>query len=97
MEIISLLIGLISGAVGGNIAGAAQKEKNFGFLGNTIIGLLGGGAGNLILQALGVLKGGMGEGQVDISSLLGNIGGSGVSGAIVLLIVSMIKSKMDKK
>ena len=56
MDIVSLIISLISGAVGGNIAGAAMKEKSLGVLGNSIAGIVGGGIGCWILSAMGVLK-----------------------------------------
>ena len=56
--IIGLIIQLISGAVGGNIAGAAMKQYNLGTIGNSIAGLIGGGVG---AQIIGALLGGGGE------------------------------------
>jgi hypothetical protein len=35
MNIISLIIQVISGAIGGNVAGAAMKESSLGTLGNS--------------------------------------------------------------
>jgi len=40
--IIGVIISLISGAVGGNIAGGVLKEQSLGTVGNTIAGLVGG-------------------------------------------------------
>jgi uncharacterized membrane protein YeaQ/YmgE (transglycosylase-associated protein family) len=94
MDIVSLIIGFISGGVGGNIAGAAMGNKNFGVLGNSIIGLLGGGVGNIVLQLLGIFTGKAAEGS--IGTILGNIGSTGVIGAIVLVIASLIKGAMSK-
>ena len=94
MDIAGLLISLISGAVGGNVAGAAAPDKSLGALGNSISGLIGGGAGGLILQALGM--GGATTG-LDLSSLLSNVGSGGVSGAVVMLIVAIVKQYTDKK
>ena len=37
------IIGLISGAVGGNVAGNVMKNSSLGTLGNSVVGLLGGG------------------------------------------------------
>jgi uncharacterized membrane protein YeaQ/YmgE (transglycosylase-associated protein family) len=54
MDIISLVVSLISGAIGGNVAGAALKEQSLGTVGNSIAGILGGGIGGAILQAMGV-------------------------------------------
>jgi hypothetical protein len=83
-----LLIQLISGAVGGNAAGAALKEKGLGALGNTITGLLGGaGIGQLLASLAPQL----------LESLAGQIGGAGVGGAVVTAIIGIIKSKMAAK
>lgn len=94
MDIAGLIISLVSGAVGGNVAGAAAPDKSLGALGNSISGLIGGGAGGLILQALGM--GGATSG-LDLSSLLSNVGSGGVSGAVVMLIVAIVKKYMDAK
>jgi uncharacterized membrane protein YeaQ/YmgE (transglycosylase-associated protein family) len=55
--IIGLIISLISGVVGGNIAGGVLKEQSLGPIGNSIAGLVGGGLGGQILSALGVFGG----------------------------------------
>jgi uncharacterized membrane protein YeaQ/YmgE (transglycosylase-associated protein family) len=94
MDLISLLISLVSGAVGGNIAGAAMSDKNLGPLGNSIAGILGGGIGGALLQAAGVL--GQSGGGFDIGSIIGNVASGGVGGAILLIIVSLLKSAMAK-
>lgn len=106
MDIISLIISLISGAAGGNVAGAAMPEKNLGAIANTVIGLLGGGAGDFILKALGVLSSGAataanapatGAGDLDIASILATIGVSGVSGGALTAILALIKDAIQKK
>jgi hypothetical protein len=48
--IVQRLIGLISGEVGGNIAGAILKKFSLGPIGNTIAGILGGGLGEQFAQ-----------------------------------------------
>ena len=84
--IIGLIISLISGAVGGNIAGGVLKEQSLGPIGNTIAGLVGAG---------GVATGaGAPAGSFDIGSLIGNVAGSGVGGAILMIIVGYIKKAM---
>ena len=50
MNVIALIVQLISGAVGGNIAGAALKNVSLGPVGNSIVGILGGGLGGQILS-----------------------------------------------
>lgn len=96
MDILNLIISLVSGLVGGNVAGAAVKEKSLGTVGNSIAGLIGGAGGNYLLQALDILsKTGLTE--HGLGSILGNIGGSGVSGAVLVLIVGVIKALLTKK
>ena len=48
--IINLIIQLVSGAVGGNIAGGLLKSLNLGPVGNSIAGIVGGGLGGQILS-----------------------------------------------
>lgn len=96
MSIINLIISLISGAVGGNVAGAAMKDKSLGTAGNSIAGILGGGLGGAILQALGLFPQGTG-GELDLASIIGNVAGGGVGGSILLVIIALIKNAMAKK
>ena len=82
-----LVVSLISGGVGGNIAGALLKNFSLGPIGNTIVGLIGGGAGGQLLSAMGVLQS---------SGMVGDIAGSGVGGAVLMIIVGLIKNAMAK-
>src|SRR6516162_3360789 len=95
--IIGLIIQLISGAVGGNIAGSALKQYNLGTLGNSIAGVIGGGVGAQIIGA--VVGGGAGAdvagaGGLDIGSIIGQIVSGGVGGGILMVIVGLIKQAM---
>jgi len=104
---INLIISLISGLVGGNIAGAATPDKNLGGVANSVLGLLGGGVGDFLLRALGVIgttaattavTGQPATGhEFDIGSLLANIGVSGVSGGVLTAIIAFVKDAMAKK
>lgn len=99
MDILSIIISLISGIVGGNIAGAAAPDKSLGALGNSVAGLFGGGIGGYILKALGILAAAQATGgasQLDIGSILANVGSSGVGGALLMFIVSYIKNATQK-
>ena len=106
MDIVNLIISLVSGAIGGNVAGAALPEKSLGTVGNSVVGLLGGGVGDFILRALGVLAttattsavaGTHPEAGFDIGTLLANIAVSGVSGGALTAIVALIKDAIQKK
>ncbi len=94
MDILNLLISLASGALGGNVSGSTVKENNLGTAGNIIAGLVGGGAGNVILQALGLL--GAGGADHSIATILTNIATSGIGGALLPLAISFIKSALNK-
>jgi len=91
MDLVTLLISVISGAVGGNIAGAAMQDKSLGTLGNSIAGVLGGGVGAALLKAFGVFA--QSSGTLDIGSILGSVASGG---AVLLIIVSLIKGTMAR-
>ena len=99
-SMVNLIVSLISGIVGGNIAGAAMPDKSLGALGNSVAGFFGGGIGGYILQAIGLFSSVAGAGQattgLDIGQILGNIGGSGVGGAVLMIVVGLIKNAMQK-
>ena len=62
------------------MAGAVLKN-NLGPAGNVIVGLIGGGASEKILTSTGVLSG----------SVVEQIAGSGIGGAVLVLIVRVLK------
>lgn len=83
-----LIVALISGGAGGNIAGALFKKFSLGPVGNTIVGLIGGGLGQQLLSAAGLLQS---------TGLMGDIGGSVVGGGILMTVVGLIKNAMAEK
>jgi uncharacterized membrane protein YeaQ/YmgE (transglycosylase-associated protein family) len=92
---INLIIQLISGAVGGNVAGAAMKDNSLGTLGNSIAGIVGGGIGGQILAALVPALAAQ-AGSMDIGSIISQIAGGGVGGAVLMAIVGILKNMMAK-
>lgn len=96
MNIVSLIIEAISGAVGGNVAGAAMKENSLGTMGNSIAGIVGGGLGGTLLQTV-MGTAAAGGGSLDLTTILSNVAGGGVGGAILMAIVGIIKNKMAAK
>jgi hypothetical protein len=95
MNIISLIIEAISGAVGGNVAGAAMKENSLGTVGNSIAGIVGGGLGGTLLQMV-MGSATTGGGSMDMTTILSNVAGGGVGGAILMAVIGIIKNKMAK-
>ena len=90
----SLIIQLIGGAVGGNVAGTLMKNISMGILWNSVLGILGGGIGGQLLGMLGILAGP--DGGMDLASIIGNVASSGVGGGALLAIVSLVKNAMGK-
>jgi hypothetical protein len=85
MDMVSLLVQVLSGAAGGNIAGVINKAKSLGPMLNTVLGALGGVAGG---QALGgTLTGMLGN------ATAGNVTASALVGLLLPLVGGMLKKK----
>ncbi len=69
MDIVTLIIQLVSGLVGGTAAGAALKDKSLGMIGNAVTGLLGGGLGGIVMQMLDTANA-AGVQNMDIQSII---------------------------
>lgn len=95
MDIVHWIVALITGAVGGNVAGALFKNISLGTAGNSICGILGGGLGGAILHYLGI--GAETSGSFDLMKVLGSVASGGVGGGVLLAIIGFIKSAMGKK
>lgn len=81
-----LIISLLTGAVGGNLAGALLKKYSMGTLWNSVVGILGGGLGAQLLGMLGI----------DLGGIVGSIAGGGVGGGVLMVIIGLIKGAMSK-
>ncbi len=88
-----LIIQLVSGALGGNGAGALMKKLSLGTIGNSIVGILGGGLGGLLLGLLGMAPA---AGSGDLSSIVSNVLSGGVGGGVLLAIVGAVKKALGK-
>lgn len=90
--LISLLVQIISGAVGGNLAGMTKQSLGTGL--NTFIGDVGG----LILGQILALFTGTSSGEaLDVAAVGSNIVGGGVGGLVLTWLVGFIKQKMAAK
>jgi uncharacterized membrane protein YeaQ/YmgE (transglycosylase-associated protein family) len=94
INIIGLIIQLISGAIGGNIAGKGLKQYDLGTIGNSVAGIVGGGVGGQLLTAL-LGTGAAAGGNSDIGSIIAQIAGGGVGGGILMIIVGIIRQAMS--
>jgi uncharacterized membrane protein YeaQ/YmgE (transglycosylase-associated protein family) len=102
--IIGLIIEIIAGIIGGNAAGAAAKNASLGTAGNSIAGAIGGLVFGQILGALGIGEPGMATAEgaapagagLDIGALVAQLVGGGAGGAVLTLIVGLIRNMMRK-
>jgi hypothetical protein len=100
--IIGLIIEIIAGIIGGNAMAAGAKNTSMGTAGNSIIGGIGGLVLGQILSALGIGEPAMvtAEGAApagagfDIGALIAQVIGGGVGGAVLQLIVGLIRNMM---
>ncbi|PWB33972.1 hypothetical protein DCO48_08310 [Pseudomonas sp. SDI] len=96
MDIVTLIVQIISGVVGGNAAGLSKQ--GMGPLLNSIFG----GVGGVILgQVLAALTGEPGAvaagGGLDLPALISSVAGGGVGGALLTFVAGFIKSKMQSQ
>ena len=89
----SLIIQLISGAIGGNVAGKVMPKFDLGTLWNSVAGIVGGGLGAQIIGAIvpGLLSGGL-----NVSGILSSIAAGGAGGGVLLALVGVVRSMMQK-
>ena len=92
-SLLPLIIQLVSGAVGGNLAGGILKKFSLGTLWNSVVGIVGGGLGG---QLLGMLGMGAGVGGMDLMGILSTVAAGGAGGGVLLGIVGVIKKAMGK-
>ncbi len=82
-----IVIQLVAGLLGGNLAGSGLKEKSLGSTGNSIAGALGGLGLGQLLPLLGLGGGGS---ATDIGSLLTSVLGGGGGGAILTALAGTL-------
>ncbi len=88
MDALILLVGnLLSGAIGGNVAGLVLRKISLGFMGNTLAGIVGGALGG---QLLGALAGG------SLSGLTGQLLSSGIGGGAIMVAIGLIRNIVNK-
>lgn len=86
-----LIINLVSGAVGGNVAGGILKKSSLGTLGNSIAGILGGGAASQLLpELLGM------AGTMDLQGILTQVASGGVGGGAAMIILGLVKNLISR-
>lgn len=85
-----LLIQVVAGAIGGNLAGSAMKGRSLGSTGNSVAGAVGGGLVGQLLNLLGL--GGVAPGTgLDLVSILTAVLGGGAGGAVVTSLIAALR------
>ena len=97
--LVSLLVSLASGAVGGNVVGALFKNLSLGTIGNSLAGIVGGGLGGkilaMLLPTLGTLAASK-TGGLDLGAIGAQVAGGGVGGGVLMIIVGLVRSMFSK-
>ncbi len=97
---IDLIIQLVSGAVGGNLAGLAGKNVNLGWIWNSLLGLAGGAAGGQFLgPVVGPLIGvaaGASAASMDPMAILSSVLAGGGSGLVLTTVAGIVKNMVFK-
>jgi hypothetical protein len=93
MDLVNLLVQVLSGAVGGNIAGGVSQTGGLGAPANTLSGVVGGGIGGQILSALlGLAAARNSAGALDIPGFVSQLLAGGLSGGVLTAILTMIRA-----
>lgn len=98
MDIVGLIIQLIAGAVGGNVAGRANTKFNMGGAGNSIVGAIGGVVLGQIIERLtgGAVTADQAAAatqSMDIAGIISSLIGGGAGGAVLSAIVGALKNR----
>ena len=92
MDIVNLAVGLVSGAVGGNVAGGLLKS-GMGTLGRSITGIAGGvGLSQLapMIPGLGGLFGDPAATEASMSGIAASLGSGVVGGGLLSMILGKV-------
>lgn len=96
--LLPLIIQLVSGALGGNVAGSLLKNISLGTLGNSIAGAVGGGLGGTLLGPLLTCGAPLigAEGGLDVMALVSQLVSGGAGGGLATVVVGLIRSMLAK-
>ena len=82
MQIESLLILLLIGAVAGYLAGLIVKGYGFGLIGNIVVGIVGALVAGWLLPRLGLFTG---------SGILGDIISATIGAVVLLILIGFVR------
>ena len=85
--IVRLIISILIGCLAGFVAGKLMRGGGFGFIVNTVLGIIGGVVGGFLLSLLGITW----------DNLIGQIGTAIIGAAVIIALASLIGGKIKKK
>ncbi len=95
MSLIGALIQMSAGALGGAGVGRASKTFGLGLIANALTGAIGAGVGGQLLGSfIPTLATTASSGSFDIAALAGQAAGGGLTGAVVTLVVGIVKERI---
>ena len=90
----SILINLVTGALGGAGAGKASPTFDLGTIGNLVAGAIGGGVlGQIVTLALPGVIAAVQAGDFSVGGIVAKVVAGGAGGAILTAIVGAIKNR----
>jgi uncharacterized membrane protein YeaQ/YmgE (transglycosylase-associated protein family) len=89
VNIFPLLLQLLSGIVGGNLAGVVSGKFDMRLLGNSLVGIVGGGIGGEFYEHLTFANG---LGATDVSIFMASVAAGSIGGALAVVIVGWVRS-----
>ena len=95
MDIVSLAVGLLSGAAGGNVAGKVMNS-GMGTLGRSLTGIIGGTGLAALAPMIPGLEGvfsAPAAGGLSVSGIIASLVSGGVGGGLLTAILGMVTGK----
>jgi hypothetical protein len=89
--LLPIVLSLVSGAIGGNLAGGLLNKLSLGIPGNSIAGMIGGVIGGNIG---GQLLSTHGAGGFEV--MVGLLASAGISGGVLMVILGMTRKMLAK-
>jgi len=87
---LELLVGIISGAIGGSLVGGSLYRLDLGLLGNTVAGVIGGGLGTHFLGHMPVAF----VGSAAIADAFVHLASGALCGGTSVAIFAMIRDRI---
>jgi hypothetical protein len=93
MNTLPMILQVVSGAAGGNIAGVLFSNLNLGAIGNSVAGMIGGALGGYIFHSVWASGAGTTDMQIFLTSLVGGT----VGGAVMTVIIGALKGLLIRR